>query len=673
MHVARKHPKEDPGRTREGGIIHRHLLGLSIVGLQLLLCPHMVGSPIQESPVGPLVHTIAANVQTDRAMETMRSAYSTDRWFTFPKFEETALYLKQRLEQSGLEQVEIGGGKADGETQAGFWTMPLAWDVKQARLEMVEPEHSVLCDYQSVPTSLGMWSGPTPKNGITAEIVDPTTTPWPDVKGKLVLTDKNAAGYKHRLVKYGALGAINGFSENPALRDGRQWINAWGDNGWGFTKASTPLLSFSITPRQAEHIRKLLAEGKKVKVHAVVDSRYYAGRYPWVTGVLPGVSGTEEVLVLGHSSEQGAQDNATGVAAMIEALNTIGRLIQDGKLPRPQRSIRILLMPELYGSLSYIHAHPERMKNTVAAMTVDTPAASYDLAGTEYTFYMNPQVAMSYTDALIQRIAKTYFTFRPWRWKENEPGTDSYLGDPTVGVPDVWSYSGTGVVTHHNSEDKPDTVDPRSLHDLITVIASYLYFNASAGQTQAPWLADITVDHVYQEMAESASTALDSLRSGDTAAGSYGLDRMNYLRDRGHDAVLSVLRLVPASHRDEVRRSLDPELKQLQMACDWQVSRLRSAGAVAEPPPANRDAEQMIVHRKRPGTLPLDDLSQDQWQGYPSGAWNKLVTVALYWCDGKRNLAQVIHLTKMEMGPTDFDFVGYFRFLQGHGYVDITK
>jgi len=111
----------------------------------------------------------------------------------------------------------------------------------------------------------------------------------------------------------------------------------------------------------------------------------------------------------------------------------------------------------------------------------------------------------------------------------------------------------------------------------------------------------------------------------------------------------------------------------LQAACDWQSARLRSAGAIAERQPVNHDAEQMIVHRKRPGTLPLDDLSQDQWEGYPSGAWNKLVTVALYWCDGKRNLEQVIHLTKMEMGPSDFDFVGYFRFLQRHGYVDITK
>ena len=673
MRLTRKHPKGKESRARKGGVIYHRLLSLSVVGLQLLLSSHMEGLTTQESPVTSLVHTIAANVRTDRAMETMRRAYSTDRWFTFPKFEETALYLKQRLEQSGLEDVEIGGGKADGETQVGFWTMPLAWDVSQARLEMIEPEHSLLCDYQSVPASLGMWSGPTPKDGVTAEIVDITRTPWADVKGKLVLTDKNSAGYKHRLVKYGALGAVNGFSENPALRDGRQWINAWGDNGWGFTKASTPLLSFSITPRQAEHIRKLLAEGKKVKAHAVVDSRYYVGRYPWVTGVLPGASGEEEVLVLGHSSEQGAQDNATGVSAMIEALNTIGRLIQEGKLSRPQRSIRILLMPELYGSLSYISGHPDRIKKTVAAMTVDTPAAPYNLAGTEYTFYLNPQVAMSYTDALIQRIAKVYFTSRPWHWKENEPGTDSFLGDPTIGVPDVWSYSGVGIETHHNSEDKPDTVDSRSLHDLITVLASYLYFNANAGEAQAPWLADITVDHVYQEMAATASTALDALRSGNTAAGSYGLDRISYLRDRGDDALLSVLRLVPGSRRDELRQSLAPELKQLQAACDWQSARLRSAGAIAERQPVNHDAEQMIVHRKRPGTLPLDDLSQDQWEGYPSGAWNKLVTVALYWCDGKRNLEQVIHLTKMEMGPSDFDFVGYFRFLQRHGYVDITK
>jgi Zn-dependent M28 family amino/carboxypeptidase len=109
------------------------------------------------------------------------------------------------------------------------------------------------------------------------------------------------------------------------------------------------------------------------------------------------------VLTLGHTSEQGAEDNATGVAATLEALDTLGRLIAEGKLPRPKRGIRILSMGEMYGSMHYVQHNPERIRRTVAAMCVDTPAASYDLAGTEYTFYMNPHVAKDFTDASSSR------------------------------------------------------------------------------------------------------------------------------------------------------------------------------------------------------------------------------------------------------------------------------
>jgi Zn-dependent M28 family amino/carboxypeptidase len=152
----------------------------------------------------------------------------------------------------------------------------------------------------------------------------------------------------------------------------------------------------------------MLAERGKVMVKATVDTRYYAGVYPYVTGVIPG-SGPEEALTLGHSSEQGAEDNATGVSAMLESLATLERLIAAGKLPPPKRSIRILTMGELYGSMHYVAAHPERMRRTIAALCMDTPAASYDLAGTEYTFYMNPRVAETYTDAFILRVARSTF------------------------------------------------------------------------------------------------------------------------------------------------------------------------------------------------------------------------------------------------------------------------
>ncbi|MBL8220275.1 MAG: hypothetical protein JNL62_13670, partial [Bryobacterales bacterium] len=108
-----------------------------------------------------------------------------------------------------------------------------------------------------------MWSGATPPNGITAEVVyvrrgAAATT---EVKGKFALTEENPAGIKWLLVKGGAVGAINTFTENPSLADGRQWINAWGDDGWAFTKRSTPLPCFSITPRQTAHLRQLLGNG----------------------------------------------------------------------------------------------------------------------------------------------------------------------------------------------------------------------------------------------------------------------------------------------------------------------------------------------------------------------------------------------------------------------------
>ncbi len=649
-----------------------------------------------------LVDKIRSEIQPEQAMEFMRRVYSTDRWFTFPKFQETAEYLKRTLTGVGLQNVEIVAAPADGTSQFGFWTMPLAWDVKQARLEIVDPvvpaESRLLADYQKVPTSLGMWSGPTPVEGIEAEIVElkdssPAEIAKRELRGKLALTSVNPAGIKWALIKAGALGAINTFTENPSLDDGRQWINAWGDNGWAFTKGSTRLLCFSITPRDSAMVRKLLAEHRTVRVKATVDSRTYAGVYPYVTGVIPG-TGPEEVLTLGHSSEQGAEDNATGVAALLESLATINRLIAAGKLPKPKRSIRILNMGELYGTMHYIASNPERIHRTVAAMCLDTPAASYDLAGTEYTFYMNPHVAKSYVDAFILRVAEEYFAKirRPFHWHEFMPGTDSYLGEPTIGVPDVWAYSGSGVQTHHNSEDTPDRVDPRSLRDISIIDAAYLYYLATAEEPQALWLAELSQTRGYEQILRSSSPFLDRLATAQDGEQlgrilQQARDKIAYSVDRESQAVLSVLRLVPDARRDGTRSSIAPLVGALRRFGDDQVERVRNAvqerarllgiaapvNPVATPDSQAVIASSIVVRRKRFGTIPLDDLPEEQREGYPSGAWDGVVTAALYWCDGHRNLAEVIHLTQMELGPTDFDFVGYFRFLQKHGYVEFVQ
>ena len=89
-------------------------------------------------------------------------------------------------------------------------------------------------------------------------------------------------------------------------------------------------------------------------------------------------------------------------------------------------------------------------------------------------------------------------------------------------------------------------------------------------------------------------------------------------------------------------------------------------------PPRNAEAETIVVRRKRMGTITLDDLPREARENYPAASFWGVPVSALYWCDGKRNLAEVIRLTELEMGPQQFDFVGYFKFLEKHGYVEFV-
>jgi Peptidase family M28 len=686
-----------------------------LLALVVLSSPAVGHSAPKPNPgLGRLIGEIRAEVQPDQAMDFVRHIYSTDRWFTFPKFMQTAEYLQRTMKQIGLEKVERLGAPADGVSQFGYWTEPLAWDVSNARIEIIDPvvppNERVLADYQQVPCSLCMWSGSTPPQGVTAQVVElketkPEAIARLDLRGKLVLTAQVPADIKWALAKAGALGAINSYTENPGLLDGRQWMNAWGDNGWAFTKNSTPLLCFSLSPREAALVRRLLAEHGSVRVKAIVNSHYYDGIYPEVTGVIPG-TGPEEVLTLGHNVEQGAEDNATGVSAMLEAAATLNRLIASGRLLRPKRSIRVLTMPEMYGSMYYVATHPDRMRRTIAAMTVDTPAGPYELAGTEYTISVDPEVASSYVDAFILRVAEDYFPSvdlgfhdyylrkfgRPWHEHPYMEWSDSYLSDPMIGVADVAISSDSGVETHHNSEDTPNRIDPRSLRDLSVVDATFLYYLANAGEVEAAWLAQLSETRGYDMILRSAQPCLDSIATATNAQQlgqlwEGGIRKIDFAVGREVHAVDSVERLVPETRRTTLLNSVAPLTNALRGFGVSEKERVRDAVAerahlvgitapdepIDLPNPEQAVASTIVVKRKRIGTIPLDEIRPDRRDRYPSGAWDLMVITALYWCDGLRPLSDVIHLTQMELGPTNFDFVGYFRFLRKHGYVQFVK
>ena len=636
------------------------------------------------SPVNGLLKLLLRNVNSTEAMSYMRTMWENDRWFTFPRFDKTAQNVAEMMRQAGLDDVQIGYAPADGVTQRGFWTEPLAWDVHVGKLEIVSPnvpdEERVLADYQRVPTSLCMWSGPTPPGGVTTEIVlAPKDLQHADLKGKLVLGGDRFP--KAELAKTGALGEIHESTKNPALLDERDWVNSFGDNGWSFTKGSAPLVCYSITPRSDQVLHRLLAHGP-VKVHADVDSHYYSGQYPYVSGAILGTDGAqaEEVFSLGHLFEEGAGDNSTGVASIIEATATLNRLIKEGKLPRPRRTIRILAMGEKYGTLDYMAKHRARIKRTIAGMCIDSAAGLYNLPGTEFTWMLNPQSDTSFVDALILRLAKEYdpMVGRHYYWNEYSSGTDNDWGDPMINVPMVIPRGGDGITDHHTSFDTPKMADPRSLRDLSVMNAAYAYFIASAGPDQMRWMAQLALSRGENQIGAAAQKSLDQIAAAQNADQLSRLlywetARVDYNLARESKAVkqadnlpqgLAGMASFAASQKQRIERAVQQRAAELHLGTIQPFT-----------PRVNPEAEKIIVRRKRWGTITMDTIPRDQRDGYPAQSFWGYTVSALYWCDGKRNLADVIKLTKLELGPRvppNFNWVGYFEFLRQHGFVDFV-
>jgi len=636
--------------------------------------------PDGQSPVTDLLTLLYNNVNSGEALANVRKMWESDRWFDFAHFQETAKTVADIMQRAGLEDVQIGYAPADGVTQAGFWTEPLAWDAHAGTLEIISPkvpeDMRVIADYQQVPASLCMWSGPTPAGGVETEIVlPPRDIRSADLKGKLVLGGNVP---KVALAKAGALGMVHESTTNPALLDERDWVNSFGDKGWSFNKGDSPLVCFSSTPRSQQYLHQLLERGP-VRVKVNVNTRYYAGKYPYVTGAILGTDGdaAEEVLSLGHIFEVGAGDNDTGVSAIVEAAATLNRLIKEGKLPRPKRTIRLLAMGERYGNLAYLYDNQERVKRTIAGMCIDSPAGFQNLAGTEYNWVLNPQSATSYVDAFVLRLAKEYFAMvdRPVRWSEYNSGTDNDLGNPMINIPTVAPRGGHGIVAHHTSFDTPSQVDPDSLRDLSVMNAAYAYFIASAEPDQMRWMAQLTLSRGYEQIAGAVENSLDQIAIAqnadalshllywETARVDYNLARETKAIQQAADLKQGISDLTSFAESQEKR----VEAAVQQRAMELHLDKIRPSL-----PKENAAAARIIVRRKRMGTITMDDIPLDEREGYPASPFWGPTTAALYWCDGKRSLAEVIKLTELEMGVSNFDWLGYFNFLERHGYVDLV-
>jgi hypothetical protein len=188
-------------------------------------------------------------------------------------------------------------------------------------------------------------------------------------------------------------------------------------------------------------------------------------------------------------------------------------------------------------------------------------------------------------------------------------------------------------------------------------------------------MADLALTRGYGQIAAAAEKTLDRIPLENSADGLSRLlfsshERVDYSLDRESRSVRSAWDLQDGLAG--LAQFANQQKALLERAIATRATELGLGRIQPFTPPRDPEAERIIVRRKRLGTITLDDLPAERREHYPAASFWGVPVSALYWCDGKRNLAEVIRLTNLEMGPQDFDFKGYFKFLEKHGYVEFT-
>jgi len=352
------------------------------------------------------VAAIAGEISGETAKRNLEGIARFHRQRGSKGFHEAAELVAERLRAYGLGDVAILQFPADGKIFYGTQRSRPAWDAEvgelservdgsspdcqrqmQETLDRAHKEGKVgvlvvcfnsLASYKAEPVALAEDSES--GQAITA-LVDvgagtrESDYAGKDVKGKIVLVSAQPGAVQDLAVgKFGAVGIVS-YAQNQKTA----W---WGENldavRWGHleTFSENKTFAFMVSLRTAHALQERLAKEGQVVVGAQVKAGQHAGNYEVVTATIPGENAKlkeEEIAFSCHLDHQrpGANDNASGCVTILEVARTLQKLIGEGKLMRPARTIRFIFPPEIEGTLALLNGKPEFAKRIKAVVHMD--------------------------------------------------------------------------------------------------------------------------------------------------------------------------------------------------------------------------------------------------------------------------------------------------------------
>jgi hypothetical protein len=446
-------------------------------------------------------------------------------------YEKAVNYVLSVLREGKVRDVKLYTFPSDGYVRHGTWLTRPGFRVKRAILQLVDPHLSKWCDFSETAVSLMTYSNGA---GISeAEVVyvgkGTSDADYQDreVKGKIVFADRSdAAGVMRQAVlKRGALGIVMGFSGNkrraafPDLVElNRLYITG--------EEAKRSSWGFSLSKTQTDSLKDLLKKQTPVVMRAEVFAETFPGNMPVISAVIPGSRfPDQEIIYMAHLDHYrpGANDNASGSAGLMEMATVLTRLIRDGKIPPPLRTVRFLWVPEWEGTVAYLEEHSQTVKKGIVAINMDMIGEDLEKCDTHLFITSTPLSRPSFLNGLLCHYSR-YVAASEMR---EDKGSDhpfeyeqiGYFGesdhmlfnDAQIGVPSTMLVHLTDRFWH-SSMDTPDKVDPTQLKRTIMLGLLVGWTSACFDISDVNAMAGVVVEEFEKKLDDFSDTFRERLK-----------------------------------------------------------------------------------------------------------------------------------------------------------------
>ncbi len=675
------------------------VIAISIVPVAAVFAQQRVSTvPLLSEPT---VAALAGELSGASAKRNLEFITRQHRMRASKGFRTAADFVAAQAKAYGLQDVTVHEFPADGHTMYGTQKARLAWDPEFAELwEMrVEAGRTTpvtrIASFEDTPVVLAEDSD---SGDVITELVDvgagtsEKDYAGKNVRGKLVLTSVAPGDVVPLAIdKFGAKGVVSAAQNQPNAWS-REDVNAirWGHLD-SFEARHT--FAFMVSLKQYRALQERLAAGEHITLHAIVRAARHVATYNPVTALIPGTDRRAEEIVLScHLDHQrpGANDNASGCATILEVARTLSKLIADGKIARPSRSIRFVWPCEVECTLALFHSQPDMRARFKAVIHMDMVGGGPE---TKAIFHITrgPASLPSFVYDVGQRFG-TFLNSESQMYAEGtggrypmvsgEGGKEPLLGDlaefsmgsdhelyeeASWKIPGIYLNDWPDRYIHTNF-DVPGNIDPTKLERAAFIGAASALFLANLKPSDvAPLWASMESSTLRR-----AATMLDrraTLPPADAAA----LTR-SFLSQQ-HDAFESIATF--AAIPDSVRRAATAFFQRLETV---------TGAPEAAAPPSGEGG--VVFARNAAVTGPMVVFGYDYLADHTKGrAAPKLLDYQglrgngdeyayeiLNFVDGKRTTREIRDAVSSEYGPVDVSLVAeYLRALEAAGVVRAAK